>query len=117
MQPPLTGGGGFGEMKAVALLAAMNNLRVSLPCWGSAIALNAAIHFAASLPTWPHTDNLPYPMLVEYDVGDNPLRDLLVHDPVKPATRARCRSRRSGPRPRAQSGGRGPVYNRSEVAR
>jgi D-galactarolactone cycloisomerase len=24
-------------------------------------------------------------MLVEYDVGDNPLRDLLVHDPVQPA--------------------------------
>jgi D-galactarolactone cycloisomerase len=85
VQPPLTGGGGFGEMKAVALLAQMNNLRVSLPCWGSAIALNAAIHFAASLPNWPHTENAPYPMLVEYDVGDNPLRDLLVHDPVQPA--------------------------------
>jgi D-galactarolactone cycloisomerase len=24
-------------------------------------------------------------MLVEYDVGDNPLRDLLVHDPIVPA--------------------------------
>ena len=42
------------------------------------------IHFAASLPTWPHTDNLPYPMLVEYDVGDNPLRDQLVRNPIKP---------------------------------
>jgi D-galactarolactone cycloisomerase len=85
VQPPLTGGGGFGEMRAVALLAQMNNLRVSLPCWGSAIALNAAIHFAASLPRWPHTENSPYPMLVEYDVGDNPLRDLLVDDPIQPA--------------------------------
>ena len=64
-------------MKAVAQLAAMSNLTVSMPCWGSAIALNAALHFAASLPAWPHTDNPPYPMLVEYDVGDNPLRDLL----------------------------------------
>jgi D-galactarolactone cycloisomerase len=62
----------------------MNNLRISMPCWGSAIALNAAIHFAASLPMWPHTDNEPYPMLVEFDVGDNPLRDQLVYDPVKP---------------------------------
>jgi D-galactarolactone cycloisomerase len=84
IQPPLTGGGGFSEMKAVALLAQANNLRISLPCWGSAIALNAAIHFAVSLPDWPHTDNLPYPMLVEYDVGDNPLRDLLVYDPIRP---------------------------------
>jgi D-galactarolactone cycloisomerase len=85
VQPPLTGGGGFGEMKAVALLAQMNNLRVSLPCWGSAIALNAAIHFAASLPAWPHTEKPPCPTLVEYDVGDNPLRDLIVHDPLQPS--------------------------------
>ena len=85
VQPPLTGGGGFGEMKTVVQLAAMNNLRVSMPCWGSAIALNAAIHFAASIPTWPHTDHSPYPMLVEYDVGDNPLRDQLVDNPIKPA--------------------------------
>ena len=85
VQPPLTGGGGFSEMKTVVQLAAMNNLRVSLPCWGSAIALNAAIHFAASIPTWPHTDHSPYPMLVEYDVGNNPLRDELVTNAVKPA--------------------------------
>lgn len=85
VQPSLTGGGGFSEMKAVAQLAMMHNLRVSPPCWGSAIALNAALHFAASLPAWPHTDNPPHPMLVEYDVSDNPLRDLLVHDPVQPA--------------------------------
>jgi D-galactarolactone cycloisomerase len=84
VQPPLTGGGGFSEMKAVAQLAAINNLTVSMPCWGSAVALNAALHFAASLPAWPHTSNPPYPMLVEYDVGDNPLRDLLVQDAVKP---------------------------------
>jgi D-galactarolactone cycloisomerase len=84
VQPPLTGGGGFGEMKAVALLAQMNNLRVSIPCWGSAIALNAAIHFGASLPNWPHTENPPYPMLVEYDVGENPLRGGLVLDPIQP---------------------------------
>ena len=84
VQPSITGGGGFGELKSVALLAAMNNLRVSPPCWGSAIALAASVHFAASLPTWPHTDNVPYPMMVEYDVGENPLRDLLVHNPIRP---------------------------------
>jgi D-galactarolactone cycloisomerase len=84
VQPPLTGGGGFSEMKTVAQIAQMNNLTVSMPCWGSAIALHAALHFAASLPRWPHTDNAPYPMLVEYDVGDNPLRDLLVRNAIKP---------------------------------
>jgi D-galactarolactone cycloisomerase len=86
VQPALTGAGGFAEMKTVALLAQMNNLRLSPSCWGSAIAVNAAIHFAASLPDWPHTDNAPYPLLVEYDVGENPLRDLLAHDPIAPAS-------------------------------
>jgi D-galactarolactone cycloisomerase len=108
VQPPLTGGGGFGEMKAVALLAAMNNLRVSLPCWGSAIALNAAIHFAASLPTWPHNENLPYPMLVEYDLGDNPLRDQLVRNPIKPI---------NGTLPIPQGPGLGLELNPEVVAR
>ena len=32
-----------------------------------------------------HRQRRPIPMLVEYDVGDNPLRDLLVHDPIAPA--------------------------------
>jgi D-galactarolactone cycloisomerase len=84
VQPSITGGGGFAEAKAVTQLAAMNNLTVSMPCWGSAVALNAMLHFAAALTAWPHTDNAPYPLLVEYDVGDNPLRDHLVRNPIKP---------------------------------
>lgn len=84
IQPSLTGGGGFDEMRAVVLLAAMNNLRIALPFWGGAVSLNAVIHFAASLPPWPHTDNAPYPVLIEYDVANNPLREELVHNPVKP---------------------------------
>ena len=84
VQPSITGSGGLGELKAIATLAQACNLRISPPCWGSAIALAAAVHFAASLPAWPHTDNAPYPLMVEYDVGENPLRDLLVHDPIVP---------------------------------
>ena len=110
VQPPLTGGGGFGEMKAVAQLAQMNNLRVSLPCWGSAIALNAAIHFAASLPSWPHTENAPYPMMVEFDVGDNPLRERLVHDPVQPEKGKLPVPREPGLGLRLQSRDRGSLY-------
>ena len=83
-QPSIVGGGGFHEMRAVVGLAAMNNIRVSPPCWGSAVALYAALHFAASLPSWPHTDNPPFPLLIEYDVGDNPLRDRLVTKTIEP---------------------------------
>jgi D-galactarolactone cycloisomerase len=85
VEPSLTGGGGFDEMKSVALLAAANNVRIAVSCWGGAVALNAAIHFAASLPSWPHTDNAPYPLMVEFDVGDNPLRDQVVSNPIMPA--------------------------------
>ena len=85
IQPSLTGGGGFDEMKSAALYAATNNLRVAVSCWGGAIALNAAVHFAASLPLWPHTDNAPYPLMVEFDCGENPLRDAVVRSPLEPA--------------------------------
>jgi D-galactarolactone cycloisomerase len=84
VQPSITGSGGLGELKAIATLAQAYNLRVSPPCWGSAIALAAAVHFTASLPAWPHTDHAPYPMMVEYDVAENPLRDRLVRDPLRP---------------------------------
>lgn len=84
VQPAPTSGGGFDEMKAVALLAAVGNLRVSVPCWGSAIAQSAAVHFAAHMPPGPHTDHEPYPILVEYDVADNPLRTELVKSPIVP---------------------------------
>lgn len=84
VQPSITGSGGLGELKAIATLAQASNLRVSPPCWGSAIALASAVHFAASLPAWPHTDNPPFPLMVEYDVGENPLRDELVRNPIRP---------------------------------
>jgi len=84
VQPSPTSGGGFDEMKTVALLSAAGNLRVSVPCWGSAIAQNAAVHFAAHTPVWPHTENEPYPILVEYDVSENPLRDELAIRPIAP---------------------------------
>jgi D-galactarolactone cycloisomerase len=85
VQPSLTGGGGFDEMKTAAQFAAHNNLRVAVACWGGAISQNAAVHFAASLPVWPHTDRAPYPLMVEFDISENPLRDAIIANPVEPA--------------------------------
>jgi D-galactarolactone cycloisomerase len=84
LQPSIPTGGGFAEAKAVALLARMHNLRISPPCFGSAVALAASVHFAASLPVWPHNENIPYPMLVEYDVTENPFREKLAVNPITP---------------------------------
>jgi D-galactarolactone cycloisomerase len=84
VEPSLTGGGGFDEMKGVAVLASSCNLRMAVSCWGGAVALHAAVHYAASLAPWPHTDNAPYPLMVEFDCADNPLRDRIVSDPIRP---------------------------------
>jgi D-galactarolactone cycloisomerase len=86
LQPTVTSCGGFGQARAVATLAALENLRISPSGWGGAITIMASAHFAASIPTNPHTDNVPYPMLLEFDVGENPLRDRLVVEPIWPTT-------------------------------
>jgi D-galactarolactone cycloisomerase len=82
LMPSLIGCGGFGEAKAIALLAQMNNLRVSPSVWANGLTIAASLHFAASLPISPHTDNVPFPLLIEYDTGDNPFRDGMLAEPL-----------------------------------
>lgn len=82
VQPALPTCGGFSQGKQIAALAAQHNLRVSPHVWGGAIGLAAALHFMASLPPTPHSDHVPYPPLLEYDRGDNPLRDQLLKVPI-----------------------------------
>jgi D-galactarolactone cycloisomerase len=38
----------------------------------------------AALSDYPHNGNVPAPTLVEYDIGDNPLRDRLLVEPLIP---------------------------------
>ena len=83
VQPDLTLCGGFDQAKGIATLCQIHNLRYSPHCWGSAVGLAAAVHFLAALPDYPHSDHLPYPRLLEYDVGENPLRDDLLIEPLK----------------------------------
>jgi D-galactarolactone cycloisomerase len=82
LMPSLISCGGFGQGKAIALLAQMNNLRLSPSVWANGLAIAAALHFAASLPISPHTDNVPFPMLIEYDTGANPFRDGMLAEPL-----------------------------------
>ena len=42
----------------------------------------AACHFVASLPDYPHSRNIVQPPLIEYDVGDNALRDTIFKEPI-----------------------------------
>ncbi|MEL6964639.1 MAG: mandelate racemase/muconate lactonizing enzyme family protein [Pseudomonadota bacterium] len=84
LQPDLTLCGGFDQAKGIATLCQIHNLRYSPHCWGSAVGLVAAVHLLSSMPDYPHSDHVPYPRLLEYDVGENALRDELLATPLKP---------------------------------
>ena len=78
LQPDLSLCGGFWQGCKIAELAHANHLRLSPHVWGGAVGLAAALHFIASLPAHPHSDNIPKPVLLEYDLGGNPLRTELL---------------------------------------
>lgn len=84
LQPDLSLCGGLGQARRIADLARLEHLRLSPHVWGSAVGLAAACHFVASLGNYPHSDNVPLPTLVEYDLGDNPLRDSILKTPLVP---------------------------------
>jgi D-galactarolactone cycloisomerase len=82
VQPDLALCGGLSVARFIGELCAAEHLRVSPHVWGTAIGLAAAVHWVASLPDYPHTDNVPDPTLVEYDIGENLLRDGLLASPL-----------------------------------
>lgn len=83
LQPDLTLCGGFDQAKGIVTLCQIHNLRYSPHCWGSAVGLAAALHFLSAMPDYPHSDHQPTPRLLEYDVGENPLRDKLLIKPLE----------------------------------
>tara|TARA_R110000751_G_scaffold307889_2_gene433745 strand:+ start:75897 stop:77030 length:1134 start_codon:yes stop_codon:yes gene_type:complete len=83
LQPDLSLCGGFWQGRKIAELAHANHLRLSPHVWGGAIGLAAALHYIASLPVFPHSDNIPKPVLLEFDLGENPLRSELLKTPIK----------------------------------
>jgi D-galactarolactone cycloisomerase len=74
--------GGFDETRTISAMTRLANLRLSLHVWGGAVGLAAAVHFLASMPPSPHTDRIPHPVLLEYDQGENALRDSLLAKPI-----------------------------------
>ena len=84
LQPDLSLCGGFWQGRAIALMANLEHLRLSPHVWGSGIGLAAGVHYVAALPSYPHADNVPKLPLVEYDVGENPLRESILKNPLKP---------------------------------
>ncbi len=83
VQPDLALCGGLDVARSIGVLCGAEHLRISPHCWGTGVGLAAAVHWVASLPSYPHAANVPYPALVEYDVGPNPLRDELLVEPLR----------------------------------
>lgn len=83
VQPDLALCGGLDVARTIGVLCGAEHLRLSPHVWGTGIGLAAAVHFVASLPAYPHGAHVPYPPLVEYDVGRNPLQDGLFAEPIR----------------------------------
>ena len=81
-QPDLTLCGGLSAAREISTLARLSHVRLSPHVWGGAVGLSAAVHFLAAQAPWPHSDNIPYPVLLEYDQGENALRDKLLKIPI-----------------------------------
>lgn len=84
VQPDLSLCGGLSVARVVGEWCAAEHLRISPHVWGTAIGLAAAVHWVASLTDYPHTDHPPDATWVEYDVGENLLRDGLLTSPLTP---------------------------------
>lgn len=85
VQPNLGRCGGFSEARLIAGMASTENVAVRPHIWNSAVGLTAAVQFAASLSSYPHTRNVPEPMLIEFDRSENPLRSDLLESPFDPS--------------------------------
>ena len=75
---------GVWQGRKIAELAHAHAVRVSPHVWGGAVGLAAALHFIAALSVYPHAENVPKPVLLEYDLGENPLRSELLRTPLAP---------------------------------
>ena len=85
VQPNLARCGGLSEARRIADLASTENVGIRPHIWNSAVGLAAAVQFAASVGDYPHTRNVPDPMMVEFDRSPNPLREDILETPFDPS--------------------------------
>jgi len=83
VQPDLTKIGGLAEAKSVCEMARTWGMRVSPHVWGGGVALAAAVQLLGSIPEYPHTAVVPEPLWLEFDRGDNDLRERLLVKPFE----------------------------------
>ncbi|WP_372622800.1 mandelate racemase/muconate lactonizing enzyme family protein [Falsiroseomonas sp.] len=82
LQPDLTLCGGFEVARTIGSLVCAEHLRLSPHCWGTGVGLAAALHFMAAQPSYPAGEHVAFPAMLEYDTGDNALRDGVLAEPL-----------------------------------
>jgi D-galactarolactone cycloisomerase len=74
-QPAVCGCGGLDEARRIADLCRLNSTRLTASAGASGVGFAAAVHFAASIPRYPHSEYEATPQLVECDVSGNPAHE------------------------------------------
>jgi D-galactarolactone cycloisomerase len=76
--------GGLAEASFIANIATTGNVTVRPHVWMGAVGIAASLQFAATVPRYPHSVNVPDPFLFECDRAPNPFRDELVEESIDP---------------------------------
>lgn len=84
-QPNLSVCGGFTEANAIVAIASAFSVRVAPHVWGTGVLLAATLQLLAVLPDAPFGERTPYPPLLEFDRGENPLREGVLMRPITAA--------------------------------
>lgn len=84
IQPDVCKCGGFSEARLIGKMATLENVKVSPHVWTGAIGIAASLQYAATLPSYPHSTNVPEPFYFEFDRADNGLRDHLLVESFDP---------------------------------
>ena len=83
-QPDVCKCGGLSEARFIGKLATMENVQVSPHVWTGAVGIAASLQYAATIPSYPHSTNIPEPFYFEFDRAENGLRTDLLNEPFDP---------------------------------
>jgi D-galactarolactone cycloisomerase len=82
-RPSVCGCGGLDEARRIADLCRLNSTRLTAAAGASGVGFAAAVHFAASIPRYPHSEYEATPQLVEWDVADNPVHESVLAERLR----------------------------------
>jgi len=83
VQPDTCSGGGLSECKKIADMAATYGVRYVPHVWGTGVALAAALHLLAVLPSCTPPSLHPVEPMLEFDRTEHPIRQALLTIPIE----------------------------------